>query len=382
MNTTFLRRLKPIVFSIFFLIIIFSLLYTWRITRSGNIKQSAMLPIAVSAVRAEPRHFTEMLQALGTLQAVREVVLAPDTPGRVTAIHFKSGQLVEEGDVLAQLYDAPLQADYAVAEAKAHLAQLKLQHSQKLASTDAEPRERLQEHKSEAAQAMAEIKRLDAQIQQKTIRAPFSGQVGIRHINLGQYLSAGDTIATLTQLDQLYVNFTLPQQKLATTLLGTEVQVTTDATPNQIFSAKISTIEPQINRETRNVSIQALLSNTNKHLKSGMYASVQLPLSETDKAIMLPLTAIVTSASGDSVVLVQDADSNGVGKAVAVPVTIGHQLGENILVTQGVKAGDIVVSAGQNRLPPNASVKFNIQALPTTQNPAIMPIKTTAINAD
>lgn len=362
MSTAVTRHAKPIALSVIGLVVVFGLLYTWRTARNGAAEPHAFPPMPVSTIRAEPRSVAEELQAVGSLQAVREVLLAPDTSGRVTAINFEAGQTVKEGTVLVQLYDAPEQADRAAAAAKADFAQLQLKRSQTLASTGAEPRELLEQRKAEAAQAVAAVQQLDARIQQKTIRAPFSGQIGIRRINPGQYLTAGDAIATLTQLDPLYVNFTLPQQDLPRLTSGATMQVTVDAAPGQVFSAKVSTIEPRIDGETRNIVVQALLPNAERILKSGMYVTTRLTLPATTNAIVLPLTAIQTSASGDSVVLVQEASAEGIGKAVAVPVITGRRLGEEVLVTQGVKPGDTVVTAGQNRLPPGATVKISTDA--------------------
>ncbi|GLO20203.1 MULTISPECIES: efflux RND transporter periplasmic adaptor subunit [Pseudomonas] len=362
MSAAVTSRAKPLVISVIGLVVVFGLLYAWRTTRSSGADHQAMPPMPVSTIRAEPRGVSEELQAIGSLQAVREVLLAPDTSGRVTAINFDAGQFVKEGTVLVQLYDAPEQADRAAAAAKADFAQLQLRRSQELAPTGAEPRELLEQRKAEAAQAVAAVRQLDARIQQKAVRAPFSGQIGIRRINPGQYLNAGDAIATLTQLDPLYVNFTLPQQDLPKLTPGASVQVTVDAAPGQVFNAKVSTIEPRIDGETRNVAVQALLLNADRLLKSGMYSTAKLALPATTDAIALPLTAIQTSASGDSVVLVQEINAEGIGKAVAVPVITGRRLGEEVLVTHGVKPGDIVVTAGQNRLPPGATVKINAAA--------------------
>lgn len=365
MSRTAVSRAKPLVLSAVGLVVVFGLLYAWRTIHSAGAEQHAMPPLPVSTIRAEPRGVAEELQAVGDLQAVREVLLSPDTSGRVTAIHFEAGQTVKEGMALVQLYDAPEQADRAAAAAKADFAQLQLRRSQELAPTGAEPREMLEQRKAEAAQALAAVRQLDARIQQKTIRAPFSGQLGIRRINPGQYLNAGDEIATLTQLDPLYIDFTLPQQDLAKLTPGAQVRVTVDAAPGKVFTGRITSIEPRINDETRNVAVQALLSNADHLLKSGMYATARLALPTTTDSIVLPLTAIQTSASGDSVVLVQGADAQGVGKAVTVPVITGRRLGEDVVVTQGVKAGDIVVMAGQNRLPPGAMVKINAAAAAT-----------------
>ncbi|UOB60533.1 efflux RND transporter periplasmic adaptor subunit [Burkholderia pyrrocinia] len=369
MSTAALSRTKPIVISVVGLVVVFGLLYAWRAVRSGGAEQQAMPPMPVSTIRAAPRSVADEWQAVGSLQAVHEVLLAPDTSGRVTAVNFDAGQSVKEGAVLIQLYDAPEQADRAAAVAKADFAQLQLRRSQALAPTGAEPRELLEQHKADAAQAAAAVRQLDARIQQKAIRAPFSGQLGIRRINLGQYLNAGDAIATLTQLDPLYVNFTLPQQDMPRLTSGAPVQVTVDAVPGRVFTARISAIEPRIDGETRNVAVQALLPNTDRVLKPGMYVTARLVLPATTDNIVLPLTAIQTSASGDSVVVVKGADAQGVGKAVAVPVVTGRRLGEEVLVTQGVKPGDVVVMAGQNRLPPGATVKINSTPPSATATP-------------
>ncbi|KVF16744.1 efflux RND transporter periplasmic adaptor subunit [Burkholderia cepacia] len=369
MSTAAISRTKPIVISVVGLVVVFGLLYAWRAVRSGGAEQQAMPPMPVSTIRAEPRSVADEWQAVGSLQAVHEVLLAPDTSGRVTAVNFDAGQSVKEGAVLIQLYDAPEQADRAAAVAKADFAQLQLRRSQALAPTGAEPRELLEQHKADAAQTAAAVRQLDARIQQKSIRAPFSGQLGIRRINLGQYLNAGDAIATLTQLDPLYVNFTLPQQDMPRLTSGAPVQVTVDAVPGRIFTARISAIEPRIDGETRNVAVQALLPNTDRLLKPGMYVTARLVLPATTDNIVLPLTAIQTSASGDSVVVVKGADAQGVGKAVAVPVITGRRLGEEVLVSQGIKPGDIVVMAGQNRLPPGATVKINSTPPSATATP-------------
>ena len=369
MSTAAISRTKPIVISVVGLVIVFGLLYAWRAVRSGGAEQQAMPPMPVSTIRAEPRSVADEWQAVGSLQAVHEVLLAPDTSGRVTAVNYDAGQSVKEGAVLIQLYDAPEQADRAAAVAKADFAQLQLRRSQALAPTGAEPRELLEQHMADAAQTAAAVRQLDARIQQKSIRAPFSGQLGIRRINLGQYLNAGDAIATLTQLDPLYVNFTLPQQDMPRLTSGAPVQVTVDAVPGRVFTARISAIEPRIDGETRNVAVQALLPNTDRLLKPGMYVTARLVLPATTDNIVLPLTAIQTSASGDSVVVVKGADAQGVGKAVAVPVITGRRLGEEVLVSQGIKPGDIVVMAGQNRLPPGATVKINSTPPSATATP-------------
>ncbi len=352
------KHAGALVVSVLGLALVFGALYAWRAARAGNGAPPPRPPSPVSTMLAHPRAVAGELQAVGSLRAVREVLLPADTAGRVTAIHFSAGQQVEEGALLVRLDDAPEQADRAAAVAKADLARSQLRRSQELAASGAEPRALLEQRAAEAAQALAAVRQLDARIRQKTIRAPFAGRLGIRRIDLGQYLNAGDAVASLTQLDPLYLNFNLPQQDLPKLAPNAPVRVTVDAAPGRVFEGRVAAIEPRIDGATRNVAVQAVLANPAELLKSGMYATVKLALPETADAIVLPLTAIQTSASGDSVVLVKDADAQGIGKAVTVPVTTGRRLGDEVLVTRGVRAGDIVVIAGQNRLQPGGKVNM------------------------
>ncbi|WP_020590047.1 efflux RND transporter periplasmic adaptor subunit [Desulfobacter curvatus] len=357
------RSIKPIFTSVVGLVIVFGLLFVWKTSRSESSSHPAQPPVLVSASRIQSRSVPADIQAIGSLEAVQEVLLAPDTAGRITGIHFEAGQVVKEGTLLVQLYDAPEQADRVAAAAKAAFSHLQLSRSRELAPTGAEPRELLEQHQTEYEQAQAEVRQLDARIQQKSIHAPFAGQIGIRRINLGQYLHAGDPIATLTRLAPLYVNFTVPQQELAYLEPGTQVQVTADSSPDKVFEAHISSIEPRIDEETRNITVQALLPNADHELKSGMYVTARLQLPATTDAIVVPLTAIQTSAYGDSVVVVQELNGEGVGKVVTAPVKTGRRLGDNVLIEQGLKTGDLVITAGQLRIPPGAQVKVSASSL-------------------
>lgn len=357
------RGIKPVFVSAVGIVIVFGFLLAWKSVRSGPPSHPARPPVLVSALKVQNRSVPAELQAVGSLQAVQEVLLAPDTAGRVIGINFEAGQVVEEGTLLVQLYDAPEQADRAAAVAKADFSRLQLSRSRELAPTGAEPRELLEQRKAEYDQAVAAVQQLDARIQQKAIRAPFAGQVGLRRINIGQYLNAGDPIATLTRLAPLYVNFAVPQQELPKLKPGAQVRVIVDSSPGKVFVARISSIEPKISSDTRNISIQALLPNTDRELKSGMYAAVRLQLPATADAIVVPLTAIQTSASGDNVVVVREPNSEGIGKSVMVPVKTGRRIGDDVVIEQGVEPGDVVVTAGQLRIPRGAPVKISAPPL-------------------
>jgi len=273
------------------------------------------------------------------------------------AIPFEPGQHVPAGQALVDLYQAPEEAYRASALAQAHYASIQLERSRKLAPSNVEPRQLLEQHEAELEEAQAAVRQLDAKIEQHHIRAPFAGVLGIRRINPGQYLNAGDAIATLTDLDQLYVDFNLPQQDLPQVRVGASVQVKTDAWPGRTFEGKVNALEPKVEEQTRNVSIEALLQNPEHPLHPGMYVTAVLDLPPQDGALVIPQTAIQTSALGDTVVVVRGANPSEGGDAQTIPVTAGRRVGEGVVVTQGLKAGDIVITEGQIRVHSGSPVR-------------------------
>jgi multidrug efflux system membrane fusion protein len=201
------------------------------------------------------------------------------------------------------------------------------------------------------------VRQLDARIAQKAVRAPFAGDLGVRRVNPGQYVNPGDAIATLTALDPVYVNFTVPQQELAKLKVGGAVQVASDAWQGRVFTARVNAVEPAIGADTRNVWVQAILANPDRALRPGMYVTARLELPPEPDAILAPATAIQTSAAGDSVTLIKGPQAAREGVAQIVPVETGRRIGDRVVVTQGLKSGDVVVTEGQIRLQPGAKVK-------------------------
>src|SRR3546814_147804 len=206
-------------------------------------------------------------------------------------------------------------------------------------------------------QAIAEVQQFDARISQKQIRAPFAGELGIRRVNLGQYLNPGDPVATLTALDRLFVDFTLPQQDLAKLHVGAPVTIKADAWPERSFTGHVNAIEPRIGEDTRNVTVQAVVANPDHALRPGVYVATALNLPPQHGALVVPATAIQTSASGDSVTVVRGRNGRSGGKAETIAVTTGRRVGDSVIVTRGLKAGDVVVTEGQLRIKPGAEVK-------------------------
>jgi multidrug efflux system membrane fusion protein len=346
---------------------IFALLFAWRSWRNAAPPPSAPPPTSVVATVVTATSVPTALEAVGSLRAVREVMLAPEAAGRVSAIRFTGGQNVGAGQTLVQLYDGPERADRAAAVAKAEFARVQLARSRQLVPTGAESREMLQQREAEYAQAIAAVHQLDARLVQKRIAAPFAGQVGVRRINPGQYLNPGDEIASLTALDELFVDFSVPQQELTKLRLGGEVRVTSDAFPGRSFTARVTTVEPRVSQDSRNIWVQATLANPDRALRPGMYITAALGLAPLEGALVVPATAIMTSAQGDSVMVIRGANARKEGKAEPVTVTAGRRFGNSVVISGPVKPGDVVITEGQLRVQPGAPLRVS-RLIPASGN--------------
>src|SRR5215469_3485926 len=236
-------------------------------------------PAQISAVEVKIEALPRFAPAIGSLAAVHQVTINPEIGGRVVKIFFEPGATVKAGDPLVQLNDAPDRGDLANYEAQARWAETTLQRSSELAKHQYEARETVDQKQSQLDQARAQIIKTEALIEQKLIRAPFSGQLGVRQIEVGQYLTPGAPIVTLTDLSTLYVNFTLPSQMRPQIEVGQKVNVTADAYPGRRFEAEITTIEPQVSADTRTMTVQATMRNPENALLPGMFvnAAVILP---------------------------------------------------------------------------------------------------------
>ncbi|MAM71868.1 MAG: efflux transporter periplasmic adaptor subunit [Gammaproteobacteria bacterium] len=338
-------------------VVIFAALFGWRIWRHAGAGPAEWPPTAVSAMRIQLMDVPASIDTVGSLRAEREVVLAPETEGRVVSIGFEAGQRVEAGRLLVQLFDAPQRADRAAAVARADLAKAQLARSKTLINSGAESRETLETRLAERDQALAAVTQWDARIEQKQVRAPFAGEVGIRRIDLGQYLESGQTIATLTDTSRLFVDFSLPQQSLRWLRVGADVRVTTDAWPEREFTATVDTIEPQIDPDTRNIALRALLPNPDNALRPGMFVNAELVLPSQHDQLVVPTTAIHTTAAGDSVLVIRGPHATTKGQVEYVRVQISRRRGDTVIINKGLQAGDVIVTEGQLKVPPGAQVQ-------------------------
>ncbi len=328
----------------------------WKGQTTSAANWGAPAPLDVRATEITTRDVPVAIDALGELQAVQQVMVAAEVGGRVTEINFEAGQQVSEGDLLLRLNDDVEQQTLMGATAAAQFAEQQLTRARNLVDTGAVTQEEFQQRQSEYDSAMAQVGQLEARIRQKNITAPFSGTLGIRTVNVGQYLNPGDPLVSLTDTASLYVNFHVPQRMLSRIQVGQEVTLTTDADNRPDARAAISAIEPRVGDDTRNAIVQGVVENPDNALNPGMYVEVSIALPPQRNAIVVPVTAVMTSPTGESVVVVRDIDENRIGTAEIVSVTAERYVGNEIVLQGGVQAGDLVVTEGQLRIQPGTQV--------------------------
>lgn len=309
----------------------------------------------VSATKAETLAWSPKLEAIGTLQAIQGTNISAELAGVVAEIYFKQGEYVKAGAPLLQLRADEELAKLKSLTASAQLASVTYKRDQEQYRAEVISKQTLDIDKANYDIAVANIAQQQALLDKKLIRAPFSGRLGIRLADVGQYLEAGTAITNLQALDSVYVDFYLPQQALSSLSIGLPVTLKTDAYPQQEFVGKVSVINPVVEINTRNVLIRATLDNPKQQLLPGMYATVNVTTGEAQRYITLPRTAITFNSFGVTVFRVEDAggkDSKGKPKLTAkqVFVTTGSTRGDQIAITKGVNEGDTIVTSGQIKL--------------------------------
>ncbi|HET9831051.1 MAG TPA: efflux RND transporter periplasmic adaptor subunit [Vicinamibacterales bacterium] len=332
-------------------------------------------PESVTTIVAAKDQWPSTLTAIGTVAAVRGVTVSADLPGVVDRIAFESGQAVHEGDVLAVLDTRQERAQLAAAEAQRDLSRVNYERIQGLLDERVVSRAEFDQANANERQSRARVGEISAAIERKTIRAPFSGVLGIRRVNLGQYLSAGDALVTLQALNPIYVNFGVPQQAMADARAGRLVRVTTDDRAGLLIEGRITAIDSVVDESTRNMQAQATVANANGALRPGMFVQTEVVVGTTAPVISLPASAISYAPYGNSVFVVSDLkDSNGkVYRGVRQQfVKVGAARGDQIAIESGVKAGEEVVTSGVFKLRNGAAVLVNNKVRPGN-NPAPKP---------
>lgn len=322
-----------------------------------------MPPDTVTTAQASEDTWAPALKAVGSLAPVEGATLSNELPGTVTKIAFESGAHVKKGDLLVQLDTSAEEAQLASAEASAEWARVSLKRAQELRTQNANSQSDFDSADAQAKQAEANVANLKSAVAKKTITAPFDGRVGIRTVNLGQYLPAGTAIVSLQSLDPIYVDFSLPQQQLAGLAPGLTVHVTTDALPGQAIDGKITAIDSQVDNATRNVQVQATLENNDEALRPGMFADVAVELPAKNKVLIIPATSVLYTPYGDSVFVVdevKDPSSGQPGKVLRQQfVQLGVTRGDFVAVVSGLKPDETVVTSGVFKLRNKEPVVIN-----------------------
>jgi membrane fusion protein (multidrug efflux system) len=317
-------------------------------------------PETVTAQAATEETWENILTANGSVAPVQGVMVGAEVPGKVVSINFESGTNVAVGDLLVQLDVSTESAQLRAAESVADLAKINLGRARELREKGTNASSDLDAAEAQAKQAAAAADNLRAVIAKKSIRAPFTGRLGIRLVQLGQILRDGESVVTLQTVDPIYTNFALPQQFLASLKVGENVRLTTDASPGETFAGKITAIAPEIDAVTRNVRIQATFSNPAAKLRSGMFGSVAVLLPSTGSSLVIPSTAILHAPYGDSVFVITEGKNAKTGAAEKTIrqqfIRVGTARGDFVTVVAGLKPGEWVVTTGVFKLRPGMSV--------------------------
>jgi membrane fusion protein (multidrug efflux system) len=371
------RRMSPLarrmIIMLILAAIVLILIFGFEAFRSHMIakamKAFANPPQTVSTVVATTQDWQPQLEAVGSLRAVNGADLSLEVSGIVDQIRFHSGDDVAAGTVLLTLRADQDIAQLHALQAMADLDAINLARDQKQLRVNAISKAQVDTDEATLRNAQAQVAAQQALVDKKTLRAPFAGHLGIRQVDLGQYLGAGTTVVTLQALDPIYVDFTLPQQAVAQVDVGQTVTATVDAFPDRTFTGKIIAISPLVSTSTRNVSVRATLANAQHRLLPGMYAKINIDVGTPQRYVTLPQTAITYNPYGDTVYLVEskgkDAQGHPILEAEQTFVTTGATRGDQISVLKGVSAGQTVVSAGQMKLRNGSHLIINNSVEPT-----------------
>lgn len=366
---------KKIILSVVVVLAVFATLAGVKALQIHKLEETAATmkipPEAISSAVAHEEHWPDLLAAVGTISAVQGVTLTAEIPGTVSEIKFESGGLVAKDDLLVKLDTSTEEAQLRALEAQAAWARTNLIRIQSLRSENTVSQAELDQAETALKQNVANADTVRATIAKKIIRAPFAGRLGIRQVNLGQYLEAGKPIVSLQSLAPVYADFSLPQQELSRLKVGLPVRVLADTYPGKAFEGTLTAINPMIDPATRNVRVQATLANPEQLLRPGMFARVEVVLAESQSVLAVPATAILSAPFGDSVYVVE-AGTNAAGGLVVRQqfVRVGRDRGGSVSIVSGIKAGERVVSSGLFKLRNGMSV---VESKDITPQPAHKP---------
>lgn len=325
-------------------------------------------PITVTTIKAEEMPWQPELKSVGTLRAVKGVDVTTEIAGLVRAVRFKSGEDVKSGELLVQINTDSEVAQLHALQAAFDLAKIVYNRDKAQFAAQAISRAQLDADAADLKSKAAQVEEEQAVIDKKTIRAPFSGRIGITTVQPGQYLSPGDKIATLQRLDPVYADFPIPEQQAPSLVVGQKIAISADAYPGRKFSGRVSAIDPKIDPSTRNVTVEATIPNPDNRLLPGMYASVEVDKGGMRRYLTLPQTAVAYNPYGSTVYVVEEGKGPD-GKSMLVAkqrfVSTGLTRGDQVAILSGVKEGDIVVTSGQIKLKSGSHVIVNNKITPS-----------------
>ena len=362
--------------------VVFGGVFGFQMFKAAMIKkfmsQMAQPPQTVTAGKASFSAWQPKIAAVGTLRAVKGADLSLEVAGVVGQIAFSSGDDVEAGVLLLKLRSDDDLAKLQSLQATAELNEITFERDQKQLKLQAVSQATIDTDAANLKNAKAQVAQQQAILDKKTLRAPFAGHLGIRAVDLGQYLGAGTVIVTLQALDPIFMDFFVPQQAVDQVKIGEQIAVKVDAYKDQTFAGEISAINPKVDASSRNVQVRATLKNADHRLLPGMYATVEIPIGAPENLITLPQTAISFSPYGDTVYIVDDKGAGADGKPQLVArqsfITTGATRGDQVAVLKGVGEGDLIVTSGQLKLHNGSSVLIDNTVAPTADAAPSVPL--------
>jgi len=337
------------------------------------VAQNVPPPASVSTEDARTENWIPRVRSIGSLTAIQGVDIAPQVSGIISGIQFESGDRVIKGAELVLIDDEVEQADLLSNKASLREAMLEFDRQENLQGRGFAAEARLDEARAQRDSAAASVQRTRALIDQKTIKAPFAGKLGIKQVEIGQYVSAGTTLVTLQTLDPIWVDFPVPENQISKLEAGQEIEVSVDAFPGETFTGKVETLDARVDKDTRTLIVRGRIGNPEEKLLPGMFTNVAVHAGEPAEVVTVPRTAITFSLYGDSIYVVKkgkpDEKAGNDGKPAEPELTadrrfvrVGATQGDRIAVLEGVKAGETVITTGQLKLKPGARVAINNEA--------------------
>lgn len=326
-------------------------------------------PVAVTTAEAQAVGWQSYINAIGTLAPVEGVTIAADADGTITRIVADNGTAVRAGDLLVELDTSVETAQLAAAKARAELSRINYERAKELWERNATSKSEFDLADATYKESVAQVKAIEAQIAKKQVRAPFAGRVGIRLVNVGQFVARGAPLLPLQKLDPIYVNFSIPQRQLPEIALGQAVSIRVDAFADRSFRGAITAINSEVDASTRNISVQATLENPDEVLRAGMFARVEVQKSGAETQVVVPATSIAYASYGNSVFIVEKMKGENGQEYLGVRqqfVKLGGTRGDLIAITDGVKPGEQVVTSGVFKLRNGAAVQVNNVVRPSS----------------